>query len=132
MDEQRKKYLKNRINQCPFNLAHQISAVEVEPGKSTVQVVLTGDSLNIWSIPHGGILFAVADVAAGLCAQSTHDGKVVTVSSSVNFLQASQGNRLIATGLEIKSGRFTSFISVKVEDSTGAVVLVGQFIMHCS
>lgn len=132
MDEQRKKYLKNRINQCPFNLAHRISAVEVESGKSTVQVVLTGDSLNIWSIPHGGILFAVADVAAGLCAQSTHDGKVVTISSSINFLQTSKGNALLATGLEIKSGRSTSFVSVEVKDSLGEVVLIGQFVMHCS
>jgi len=132
ISDARKQFLIDRINTCPFNEAHQITAQRVEKGCAEIHAVLTQECLNIWAMPHGGILFAIADVAAGLSAQSTHEGKVVTVSATTNFLKSSQGHLIRAFGREIRSGRTISFVSVDVKDDSDELLLTGQFVMHCS
>lgn len=122
----------NRINCCPFNHANGIYASEVREGFSKIEVDLTEDSLNIWGVPHGGLLFALADVASGLAAQSTHDGKAVTVSANINFLRSSHEKHLTAIGRERRSGRSTGFFDVEITDSSGSLLATGQYVMHFS
>ena len=132
MEQNRVDFLMDRINCCPFNRANGIYAAEVREGYAKIEADLTGDSLNIWGVPHGGLLFAMADVASGLAAQSTHDGKVVTVSANINFLQSSREKHLTAVGRERKSGRSTGFFDVEITDTSGAMLATGQYVMHYS
>ena len=132
MEQTRIDFLIDRINRCPFNHANGIYAAEVREGYAKIEADLTGDSLNIWGVPHGGLLFAMADVASGLAAQSTHDGKTVTVSANINFIRSSRERHLIAVGRERKSGRSTGFFDVEITDSSGALLATGQYVMHYS
>jgi len=132
MEQNRIDFLIDRINCCPFNRANGIYAAEVREGYARIEADLTADSLNIWGVPHGGLLFSLADVASGLAAQSTHEGKAVTVSANINFLQSSREKHLIAVGRERKSGRSTGFFDVEITDSSGALLATGQYIMHYS
>lgn len=132
MEQTRKDFLMDRIDRCPFNRANGIRAAEVREGYARIEVELEEDSLNIWGVPHGGLLFAMADVASGLAAQSTHDGRTVTVSANVNFLTSSRGKRLTAIGRERKSGRSTGFYDVEITDDSGVLLLTGQYVMHFS
>ena len=54
----------------PYNEANNIRAVSLEEGHSVMEVELKPEHKNIWGLPHGGIVFAAADVAAGIAADS--------------------------------------------------------------
>lgn len=133
MTEEKEKFLKDRINQCSFNMANGIHAIQVSEGYAEIEVEISTNSVNIWGAPHGGVLFAAADVAAGLAAQSLYDGKVVTASANVNFIRADlSGNNLRGIGRAIKRGRTIGFFNVEVYSGKDDLLLTGQFIMHCS
>ena len=130
MDQQRADFLMSRIDCCPFNRENGIYAAEVREGYARVETELTPDSMNIWGVPHGGLLFAMADVASGLAAQYVHDGRTVTVSGNINFLCSSRETHLIAEAYERKSGRSTGFFNVDITDSSGTLLATGQYVMH--
>ena len=132
MEQQQADFLKERINNCPFNRYNKIRAVSVEEGRSLVEAELSPESMNIWDLPHGGLLFALGDVAAGLAAHSLNSTKVVTVSATISFLAAAdrKASFLQARGTVLKAGRSTLFISVEITDSTGTEVAAGQYVMH--
>ena len=131
MDEERKQFLLDRINACPYNVHTGIYARSVEEGHSVVVADLKPESMNIWNVPHGGLLFALADVAAGLSAQSVAGGRIVTVNGNINFLDTSlHAKQLRAEGRVIRSGRTTVFTNVLITDDTGLKIAAGQFVMH--
>ena len=132
MDQEKETLLLARINTSPFNVANGIYAVRVDEGFSEVAVDITEKSCNIWNIPHGGLLFSLADVAAGLAAQSLVDGRVVTISANVNFIQASNGCKLHAIGNKIRSGNSIGFFEVSVMDDQDRLLLTGQYVMRYS
>ena len=65
---------------------------------------------------HGGMLTTVADTAAGFAAFTLCDAvaTVLSVEFKVNFLTPADGERLIARGEVVKSGRTLSMVEVKV------------------
>lgn len=132
MEKEKQKMLLERIDKCPFNAANGIRAVRVEEGVAEIAVTLTEKSKNIWGVPHGGLLFALADVAAGLAAQSLKECRVVTVSANVNFIRAAKGTSLRAIGKELRSGRSVGFFDSSVFDEHGELLLTGQYVMHYS
>ena len=132
MDQDRANLLMKRINESPFNVANGIYAVRIDDGFSEVAVELTEKSRNIWGIPHGGLLFALADVAAGFAAQSLSDGRVVTISANVNFIQATQGKTLRAIANKVRSGTSVGFFDVSVLDDQEHLLMTGQYVMHYS
>ena len=128
-----KKFLLERINKCPFNLHNQIHAMEVNEGYSVVVATLTEDSVNIWGLPHGGLLFSLGDVAAGLAGQSFGDKQVVTTSSNMNFLQkphVSKCGRLTATARVLRSTRSLGFFRVDIQDEENNLIATGEFVMY--
>lgn len=133
MDEQKEKFLKDRIDACPFNLANGVHAVKAEDGRAVVSVTLTRDSMNIWGIPHGGLLFTLGDVAAGLAAQTVCDGSVVSVSGTIDFLSAARGaDSLSAEASVIKKGKTIAFVRVQITDDHGSDIAAAQYVMHLS
>ena len=132
MTEELKRFLIERINTCPYNLDNGIVATFLEEGHSVIEVDVKPEHKNIWGIPHGGLLFAIADVASGLAAHSVHEGAhVVTASSNVNFLFASPDARhLKAEGRVIKAGHTLAVMQADVYDELGNHLITGQFTMH--
>lgn len=132
MEKEKEKILLERIDKCPFNVANGIHTVRVEEGFAEVAVTLTEKSKNAWGVPHGGLLFSLADVAAGLAAQSLKEGRVVTVSANVNFMRVAKGSSLRAIGKELRSGLSVGFFDASVFDEHGELLLTGQYVMHYS
>ena len=50
----------------PFSQYNHMKVTAVDDGTATVELELQPDSLNCWGTPHGGALFTMADVAAGM------------------------------------------------------------------
>ncbi len=130
-----KEYLDSIIEEInttdPFNQTNNIRAVSLEEGHSVMEVELKPEHKNIWGLPHGGIVFAAADVAAGLAADSVRPhAHIVTEGSSIHFLYASpEAKKLHAEGRVIKSGRFINIVQADVWDDLGNHLLTGQFDM---
>lgn len=115
----------------PFNEANGIRAVALEEGHSVLEVTLLPEHKNIWGLPHGGILFAAADVAAGIAADSVRQGAhIVTEGSSIHFLFANpDAKKLRAEGRVIKAGQRINIIQSDVYDELGNHLVTGQFTM---
>ena len=78
-----------RVNQTnPFMLHNRIRAVALSEDRAEVRAEITEDSLNAMQTVHGGLMFVMAEVAAGLVTRN--DGrKYVTLDSSFRFLRGS-------------------------------------------
>ncbi|MBQ2830733.1 MAG: PaaI family thioesterase [Oscillospiraceae bacterium] len=114
-----------------FDAHNGIHVVRCGEGMSEVRVALTDKSLNVWRIPHGGLLYSIADVAAGAAATGGRDNGVVTVSGTLNFLHAAKGAKsLIARAQEEKRGRTTSFYSIRITDEDETLIATASFVMH--
>ena len=66
----------------------------------------------------GGAVFTLADFALAV-ASNTGQAPSVSVSSTIDFMSASKGARLIATCDADKSGRRLGFYTTDVADDTG-------------
>ena len=116
----------------PYNEANGIRTVTLEEGRSVVEVALLPEHKNIWGLPHGGILFAVADVAAGIAADSARKGMhIVTAGSNISFLYANPDAKMLrAEGRVIRAGRKINVVQSDVYDELGNHLVTGQFTMY--
>ena len=119
-------------NRCPYNLTNGIRTVSLEEGHSVVEVEVKPEHLNIWGLPHGGLLFAIADVAAGTAAHSTRaNAHFVTADSSIHFLYANPNAKVLrAEGSVIKTGRTLFIVQTEIYDDQDHHILTGQYTMY--
>ena len=73
-----------RIND--FNYHNGIIIDKISKEQVEAHVDAKKESLNIWGILHGGLIFGLADIAIGvLCYANGHES--VTIDSNVNYLK---------------------------------------------
>ena len=116
----------------PYNEANGLHPVKLEEGYSVVEMTVLPEHKNIWGIPHGGILFAIADLAAGIAADSVREGMhIVTAGSNINFLAANPDAKVLqAEARVIKAGRRINVVQSDVYDEAGNHLVTGQFTMY--
>ena len=119
---------------CPYDVANGIEPVSVEEGRAVVGVTLQPKHKNIFGIPHGGLIFSIADVACGVAADTAYqDAHIVTACSNLNFLYAApEAKSLRAVGQVIKAGRTLAVAQADVYDDLDNHLATGQFTMHVS
>ena len=106
-----------------FNLWNGLELTEMGDGTATIEVEITPNSINSWNIPHGGLLFAMADVACGVAAVSVRMEKCVTANASIDYLAAAGSTgRLKATAQVLRSGRKLCFCAAQVWDDKGTLL----------
>lgn len=100
---------------------------EVSEGKAVVEHVVSDSSLNPSDAVHGGLLFTMADIAAGNAASAYGDVST-TVNSSFSFLRPAINSKVLtATATEIKHGKRLMVFNVEVEDQNGVILATGTF-----
>ena len=118
-----------RVNKTnPFMLHNRIRAVALSEDRAEVRAEITEDSLNAMQTVHGGLMFVMAEVAAGLVTRN--DGrKYVTLDSSFRFLRGSSAKNI--QGLA-KRGKTVCFTKAEVvETDTGKLLAEGEFTFYC-
>lgn len=85
--------------------------------------------LNVYGMVHGGALFTLADMAAGVCAL-TSSPNVVTLDSSMNFIRAAKPGPLYAEARSVHAGRSTGVYEVRITDDDGQQIAVALFTMY--
>ena len=81
-----KKFLSYRNSFLGYNRHNGITLIEIEEGRSVVEVKLTRDSMNPQGNAHGGLIYSLADTAGG-CAALTHGRGLSTLSGNVNYIR---------------------------------------------
>lgn len=113
-----------------FRILNDYDLVSLEHDKAVFRLELHPESLNTYGLPHGGILFAIADEAGGAAAHT--DGRFyVTQNCSFNFLKTQSHGILYAMGQVRRRGKAVVLVETDVINETGDLLATGQFSYHC-
>ncbi len=96
---------------------------DLQAGRMILSMPITPDVSQQHGFAHAGASFALGDSAAGYAALSMMPpgSEVLTVEMKINLIAPAAGQRLIAEGEVIRSGRRLSVVraTVLAEDATG-------------
>lgn len=104
-----------------FNYHNGIKLLEITDNYASCKVELTPEVMNSQGFAHGGIIFAICDVAAGYAAASV-DRRLVTQGGNISFLRPAMGSYLIAKAEPIKVGKTVSVVEAKAYDDQDRLV----------
>ena len=114
----------------PFLTHNYMRMTDTDDGTATIVLPMHENSLNRWGGAHGGILFSLCDVAAGMAIMSLRQEMVVTVNASIDYLAAAAaGSTLTAVGKVDRMGGKMVFCSSEVTDETGKVIVQARCVM---
>jgi acyl-CoA thioesterase len=116
MDKKLKEVFLKRVRQEPFARKFGIKLIDLDDGYSKVEMKFTPDMENLFSMAHGGALFALIDEAFET-ASNSHGTLAVALNMNITYLSApSAGSRLIAEAREVHQTPKTSLCEIKVFD----------------
>lgn len=115
-----------------FMIHNHVRAVSLTEEHAVVEAGILPESLNAMGGVHGGLMFVMAEVAAGLVTRN--DGRrYVTLDSSFRFLSgAEETDRVEAEASIVKRGRTVCFCHSRVYlPETGKTLAEGDFTFYC-
>lgn len=94
--------------------------IEAAPGRCAVAVELKPELTQQRGFLHGGVTAALADTAAGFAAYSLMPAgsSPLTVEFKINLMAPAVGERFLATGQVVRSGRTLTIVEVDVAAET--------------
>lgn len=109
--------------------------LDIQPGQCTISAPILPGARQQHDYAHAALTFALGDSAAGYAALSLmgEQDEVVTVEMKINLITPAKGQRLIARGDVVKSGRRVIVVKAEVlaEDGdqvTAVALLQGTLI----
>lgn len=123
-----------KVNETnPFMLHNGIRARELTDDRAVVAAEIAAPSLNAMGSVHGGLMFVMAEIAAGLLVRN--DGrKYVTLDSSFQFISGAPGTakEITAEATLTKRGRTVAFARACVTNpENGKLLAQGDFTFYC-
>jgi acyl-CoA thioesterase len=105
-----------------FALHMGIELLELRPGYSRASMALKPYMVNGLGMPHGAVIFALADFAFSTACNS-HGRTAVALSMDIHFLKSPAPDaRLLAEGVEVRCGQRTGLYRMTVTDENGNLV----------
>ena len=126
-DKIRRQAINDHIQKDAF-ANHLVAKVEViKPGHSRVSLTINDNMINFHGTTHGGIIFAISDMAFA-AAGNSHGKMAVAMNVSICFLKPSySGDHLVAEAKEEHNGKRTSLYNIKIyNEKTGELVAISQ------
>ena len=119
-----------RNNANPFAQLLGIRLTGLREGLAVAEMEIKKEYTNPVGTSHGGVLFTLADVAAGAAAAS-YGNYAVTVSSEYHYLKsAAEGNTVRAEAKAVKAGRRIIVLSVDVTEAESGELLGSSMITY--
>ena len=101
-----------------FSINSGMKLVELGEGYAKVELTIEKKSKNFMGSMHGGLLYSMADVAAG--ASMVFCGKqVVTLSAATDYIKPAFSGKVIAEGKVIAYGKTLGRCEVEVRGEDG-------------
>ncbi|MBI2323134.1 MAG: PaaI family thioesterase [Chloroflexi bacterium] len=110
----------------PYAAHHGIHIVSAQRGLAQVRIELPPWARNAAGVCHGGVLFTLADYAAGVANHTI--GRELSMQGNINWLgSAAPGDVLTAEARVVHEGRRTFVTSVEVRNQHGRRVAWATF-----
>ena len=120
------KQMAEQFSEDPFSRFLGIELLELREGYSSMALTVAEHMLNFHGIPHGGVIFSLAD-AAFAAAGNSHGQVAVALNVSINFLAAvPAGTRLRAEASVESATRRTAIYRLSVMADDGTLVALGH------
>ena len=104
-----------------FIKSNNFKIIELNDKECIMEYIIKKDGLNPIKIVHGGLLFGLADTAAGTLAGMS--GKFpLTMSSNIHYLNPAKGKKIIAKATILKEGNNIGYYKVDVFDENNIIV----------
>jgi len=122
-DEQRQKRIREHIRRDRFSEMLGATVEIVAPGHSRATLTVTEEMLNFHGQTHGGVIFALGDMAFA-AAGNSRGQTAVALNVAINFLKATGlGDQLVAEALERSASGPIALYDITVRDArTGELV----------
>lgn len=103
----------------------------VAPGHSRVRLTVTDQMTNFHGMTHGGVIFALGDLAFA-AAGNSRGQTAVALNVSIFFLNPSKvGDRLVAEARECHLGGRTGLYEITVtEETSGTIIARSQDLVY--
>jgi uncharacterized protein (TIGR00369 family) len=112
----------------PIRGQENLRLLEIEPGHARLSIEITEESLNLYGNAHGGFLFSLCDIAAGM---STYAYEVanVTQCAGINFVKGVNSGTVYVEATAVHKGRNTAVTRVDITNEKGELLVTGNFTM---
>jgi len=122
------KALKDKYNPCHYFDLLSMRIVDLEPGRSRLEITAARKHLQPFGIVHGGVLASLVDAASAVAVYTeiATGLELTTVEMKLNYLApAVEGSHLIGLGKCLKHGKTLSLAETRVEDAAGRLLTHG-------
>jgi acyl-CoA thioesterase len=111
----------------PFAVAMGMELVELEEGRSVVEMTLDpARTDNLYARAHGGAIFALVDEAFETAGQT--DGTIaVALNVTISYVSSPEtGSRLRASARKVSQTKKTAVYDIRVEETGGRLIALCQ------
>ena len=108
---------------------HSPCITEISSEELLMSMIVDEEHLNVWGMAHGGVIFTLADAAAGHLTVESSGKACVTISGNLNFIKPVYPGKLEALAHMEHLGKTTSVVRVDVMQE-GKIVSVATFTFH--
>ncbi len=117
----------DHIRKDPFANWLGATIEAIDPGYCRVSLTTTEAMLNFHGMTHGGLVFALGDIAFA-AASNSHGQTALAMNVAISFLRATQaGDHLVAEAKEVHLGGATALYDIVVtEAESGQLVAKSQ------
>jgi len=134
MDEVPKDILKaifDKVNrEDTFFQRIGVKLIELLPGFARTTLPVTGETINIYQMAHGGAIFSVADQACEAAGNSFGE-PAVALQQNIHFLTAGKsGDFLEATAKVIHQSKRIGLIEFEVRNQEAVLIATGQQVIY--
>ena len=114
-------------NRCPYFKLLSMKIVELEIGRSLLEIDLKEKHLQPFGAVHGGVFSSIIDAATWWAAFSELDEEMgmTTVDLKLNNLAPAVTGKMIARGRRIKLGRTLGLADAEVTNHEGKLIAHG-------
>ncbi len=122
----KEELIKAANGRCAYNIYNGIKVVDIGDDFCVTEGELRAESMNPWGMAHGGFVYSLCDVAAGVLI-SKNECRGVTLGGNMQYLRPSVGKKLRAEARLVKRGRSLAFVHTDVYNDEGTHTATGEF-----
>jgi len=106
----------DHIRKDPFANLLGATIEDIEPGYCRVALTITEAMLNFHGMTHGGLVFALGDIAFA-AASNSHGQTALALNVAISFLRPTgAGDQLVAEAREVQLGGATALYDIVVTE----------------
>ena len=127
MNEDVKKFLYKMVKDNEYMQMLNLELLEVDEGYANGRLRVEDKLLNLNHTVHGGCLYSLADIIAGIAA-CAYGNNVCTVSGSMNYVNPAYDTKYIfCEATEVRQGSHLGVYDVRLTNDKNGVIETGSF-----